>query len=108
MKNNKKNLMNISITSGILEKVGTVTPSERDEILHLFERKNGLTELIKSFKDASLVESLYDKIINDLGKTSTEFSEWWSEKSKKYNWKSSPNGNWEINFKTCEIFLKFK
>lgn len=25
--------------------------------------------------------------------------------SQKYNWKSSENGNWEINFETCEIFL---
>ena len=25
--------------------------------------------------------------------------------AEKYQWESAPNGNWEINFGSCEIFL---
>lgn len=41
----------------------------------------------------------------DLGDTGTKFQNWWSEKSAKYGWESAMNGNWEINFDTCDIFL---
>lgn len=36
---------------------------------------------------------------------SLKYREWWTEKSSKYNWKYSENGEWSINFHTNEIFL---
>ena len=83
--------------------VGKVTPEEKAEIQNLFERKNGLLELAKILT----VENgdLYEKLVKDIGETSTKFQKWWDEKSKKYNWESHPNGNWEIDFQTCEITL---
>ena len=49
--------------------VGQVTPEERTEIQTLFERRNGLNEL------ASILTAdnakLYEKLVNDLGETST-------------------------------------
>lgn len=86
--------------------VGKVTPEERDEIQALFERKNGLLELAKILT----VENgdLYEKLVKDIGETSTKFQQWWDEKSKIYNWDRHPNGNWEIDFHTCEITLVFK
>ena len=83
--------------------VGQVTPEESAEIRVLFERRNGLTELAK-IVTADNVE-LYEKLVKDLGETSTKFQQWWDEKAKKYNWESHPNGNWEINFQTNEITL---
>ena len=83
--------------------VGQVTLEERDEIQKLFERKNGLTELAKIVTADN--NELYEKLIKDMGETGTKFQQWWDEKAKQYNWESHPNGNWEINFQTCEITL---
>ena len=83
--------------------VGQVTPDEKNEIQSLFERRNGLNELAKVLKADNA--ELYEKLVKDMGETGTKFQNWWDTMARKYNWESSPNGNWEINFDTCEIFL---
>jgi CXXX repeat modification system protein len=83
--------------------VGQVTPEERDEIQRLFERRNGLNELAKILTPDNA--ELYEKLVKDMGETGTRFQQWWDSMSQKYQWESAPNGNWEINFETCEIFL---
>ena len=83
--------------------VGQVTPEEKNEIIALFERRNGLNELAKVLTADNA--ELYEKLVKDMGETGTKFQGWWDTMAQKYNWESSPNGNWEINFDTCEIFL---
>lgn len=83
--------------------VGQVTPEERTEIQTLFERRNGLNELAKILTADNA--ELYDKLVKDLGETSTKFQNWWDRMVDKYQWESVEGGNWEINFDTCEIFL---
>ncbi len=83
--------------------IGQVTPDERSEILALFERRNGLNELAKILT-ADNVE-LYEKLVKDMGETGTKFQQWWDRMAERYQWESVENGNWEINFDTCEIFL---
>lgn len=83
--------------------VGQVTPEEKNEIQALFERRNGLNELAKVLTADNA--ELYEKLVTDMGETGTKFQNWWDRMSQKYNWESLPNGNWEINFDTCEIFL---
>lgn len=83
--------------------VGQVTPEERTEIQTLFERRNGLNELAKILTADNA--ELYEKLVKDLGETTTKFQGWWDCMSDKYQWESSEDGNWEINFDTCEIFL---
>lgn len=85
------------------KKVGHVTLEEKNEIQTLFERRNGLNELAKIVTADN--ESLYEKLVNDLGETGMKFQDWWNRMAEKYQWESSENGNWEINFDTCEIFL---
>lgn len=85
------------------KKIATVTPDERDAIQKLFERRNGLTELSKIVTVDNA--ELYEKVVADLGATSTRFQNWWSGMAAKYNWESAPNGNWEIDFDTCDIYL---
>lgn len=85
------------------KQIGQVTPEERDEIQTLFERRNGLNELA-NILTADNTE-LYEKLVNDLGETGTKFQSWWDKMSEKYQWESAEDGNWEINFDTCEIFL---
>ena len=84
-------------------KIGQVTPEERDEIQALFERRNGLNELAKIITADN--DELYEKLVKDLGVTETKFQQWWDTKSTKYQWESTENGNWEINFDTCDIYL---
>ena len=84
--------------------VGQVTPEERDEIQMLFERRNGLNELAKILTSDN--HDLYEKLVKDMGETSTKFQVWWTRMSQKYQWESSETGNWEINFNTCDIYLQ--
>lgn len=83
--------------------VGQVTEDENNEILTIFERRNGLNELAQILTPEK--QELYEKLVNDLGETGTKFQKWWDTMARKYNWESAENGNWEINFDTCEIFL---
>ncbi len=84
-------------------KTGQVTPQERDEIQALFERRNGLNELARILTADNT--ELYERLIKDLGETGTKFQEWWDRMSKKYQWESADDGNWEIDFSTCDIYL---
>lgn len=83
--------------------VGQVTPEERDEIQTLFERRNGLNELAKILTSDNT--QLYEKLVKDMGETSTKFQSWWNRMSQKYQWESTKDGNWEINFDSCKVFL---
>ena len=83
--------------------VGQVTPEERIEIQMLFERRNGLNELVKILTADNA--ELYEKLVKDLGETGTRFQKWWDDMAAKYQWESAEGGNWEINFDTCEIYL---
>ena len=83
--------------------VGQVTVEEKNEIQTLFERRNGLNELAK-IVTADNTE-LYEKLVKDMGETSSKFQSWWDTMAQKYQWESAENGNWEINFDTCEIYL---
>lgn len=83
--------------------VGQVTPEEKQEILSLFERRNGLNELAKILTADN--GELYEKLVKDMGETGIKFQSWWDRMAQKYQWESAADGNWEINFETCEIFL---
>lgn len=83
--------------------IGQVTPEEKNEIQTLFERRNGLNELAKILTADNA--ELYEKLVKDMGETGTKFQNWWDTMAKKYNWEGCENGNWEINFDTCEIYL---
>lgn len=84
--------------------VGIVTDAERDEILSLFERRNGLQELGKILTADN--SDLYEKMVKDLGETSLKFQNWWDKMYEKYHWERTEKGNWSINFSTCEISLE--
>ncbi|MCK9303074.1 MAG: CXXX repeat peptide modification system protein [Bacteroidales bacterium] len=86
--------------------VGKVTSEEKNEIQTLFERKNGLIELAKIIPPDN--EAMYEKLVKDMGKTSTEFQKWWNTMAAKYQWKGIENGNWEIDFNDGSIFLVSK
>lgn len=83
--------------------IGQVTTEEKNEILTLFERRNGLNELVKILTVEN--ETLYEKLIKDIGDTSMKFQNWWNRMGDKYQWESVEGGNWEIDFETCNIFL---
>lgn len=83
--------------------VGKVTEEEKNEILSLFERRNGLNELAKIITVDN--EGLYEKLVKDMGDTGLKFQKWWDDMAVKYQWESDEEGSWEINFDTCEINL---
>lgn len=83
--------------------VGKVTEEEKNEILSLFERRNGLNELAKIITVDN--EGLYEKLVKDMSDTSLKFQKWWDDMAVRYQWESHEEGNWEINFDTCEIYL---
>ncbi|MBO5062190.1 MAG: CXXX repeat peptide modification system protein [Prevotella sp.] len=85
------------------KQVGQVTVEEKNEILQIFERRNGLNELAKIVTEDNA--ELYEKLVKDLGETGMKFQSWWDRMAAKYQWESAEGGNWEINFDTCEILL---
>lgn len=84
--------------------IGKVTEAERDEIKRLFERRNGLVELLKTIQSPD--HPLYERLVQDMGETATRFQKWWDERSRQYQWKGEAGGHWEIDFDTCEIYLR--
>lgn len=84
-------------------KVGQVTIEEKNEIQTLFERRNGLNELAKILTADN--ETLYEKLVKDMGESGVKFQNWWDRMAEKYQWESTEGGNWEINFETCDIYL---
>ena len=86
--------------------IDRVTEEEKNEIQALFERRNGLNELSQILTVEN--EALYEKLVKDLGETGAKFQNWWNRMGEKYNWESVEDGNWEINFETCEIYLVTK
>lgn len=85
------------------KQIGKVTPEEKNEILTLFERRNGLNELAKILTADNA--ELYERLVKDMGETGSKFQDWWNRMAEKYQWESVEGGNWEINFDTCEILL---
>lgn len=85
------------------KEVGRVSEEERNEIQSLFERRNGLNELAQILTVEN--EDLYNRLVKDLGETSSKFQNWWNRMGAKYNWESVENGNWEIDFQNCVIYL---
>ena len=73
------------------KKVGQVTPEEKEEILRLLERRNGLSELAKIVTADN--DDLYEKLVKDMGDTSTKFQSWWDRMATKYQWESIDGGN---------------
>ncbi|MDR3566091.1 MAG: CXXX repeat peptide modification system protein [Negativicutes bacterium] len=96
--------------SGDRRLIGKVTPKERDEIQALFERRNGLVELIRSLAetDDEVLKNgyFYEKIVADMGKTTTRHQQWWDRCAKQYQWESVSGYIWEIDFEACQIFLR--
>lgn len=82
---------------------GKVTEEEKAEIQALFERKNGLTELAKILPSNN--DEMYERVVKDLGATTTAYQSWWDKMSSKYQWKKIETGHWEIDFYTNEVFL---
>lgn len=83
--------------------IGNVTEQERDEIQMLYERRNGLNELAKILTADN--DELYERLVKDISETTSKFQNWWDLMSKKYQWESTENGNWEIDFQECKIYL---
>jgi CXXX repeat modification system protein len=86
--------------------IAQVSEEEKREIQTLFERRNGLAELSKILTADNT--ALYEKIVADMGETQSSFQRWWDDMGARYGWESDPDGNWEINFQTNEIYLTVK
>ena len=90
--------------------VGRVSPDERDQIKALHERKSALVELTRSLAsgDSEISQSnlFYEKLVTDMARTHSQFQQWWDEKGRHYGWIGQPGCCWEIDFLTCEVFLR--
>ena len=83
--------------------IGKVTEEEKREIQSHFERRNGLAELAKVITADN--EQLYERLVADMGTTTSRSQAWWDAMSRKYGWESADNGHWEIDFPTNDIYL---
>jgi CXXX repeat modification system protein len=95
-----------AVREPVRKRVGEVTAQERDEIRSLFERKNALLELFRSLSESNAMnDTIYERVVADLGKATTRFTEWWSAKSTQYHWENVAGWQWQIDFDDCSIYL---
>lgn len=91
------------------EKVGTVTESEKNEVMTLYQEKMALQELMMALDSQTISKKeknyIYERIIKDFENAKIKYEKWWSDISQKYQWESKDNGHWTIDFSTCEVFL---
>jgi CXXX repeat modification system protein len=89
------------------KRVGKVEAAERDEIEKLHQRKMALGELFRTIgkSEFETMDRLYEKALDDLGRTSSAFQAWWDRTAKKHGWTAIDGASWRIDFATCEVFL---
>lgn len=77
-----------------------VDEKSRDEIQDLFEKIGALENLVKIVNpEENMI--MYQQIVKDYSMSKRLFKEWWNILRKNYN---LDDGNYYINFETCEIF----
>lgn len=84
--------------------IGKVSKDECREIEIINEKIFALKNLMKII-DSKANEALYSHCIDDYNFHMKEFSDWWCETQKKYNWKVSEEEFVNIKFQTGEIFV---
>lgn len=90
--------------------VGTITEEEKIYIERLFERKRGLSELLYSITDNSLLnnelkDTVYQKLVEDMGKTQILYDKWWNDMQDKYQWEGVEGGSFQIDFSNNNVLL---
>ncbi len=89
-------------------RIGQVTDAERDEILMLNERRNGLKELLLTLDSPDLSraerEVLERRIAEDSTRTDALFDGWWRRMATKYDLSVAEHGKWAIDFPTKELW----
>jgi len=87
--------------------IAMVSDEERDEIQMLFERKNGLSELLKSVVDMKQqgdnIDIIYDKLVQDMGKTNLKYKLWWDKIIDKYKLQNYKISQLRIDFQSKKI-----
>lgn len=90
----------------MIQKIGQITADECNEIRQLNLRKETLEELFVSLTKSNQENSeMYHRIIEDISNTKLLISKWWKQASTKYLWTSTPDGKWQINYDSQEVFL---
>ncbi len=85
--------------------IGYINNEEKNEIQLLSNRKDCLIELLKMQVSENNTELNYEKLMNDMVEVNIAFNQWWNKMGEKYQWENHPEGNWEIDFLTNQIFL---
>ena len=85
--------------------IDRVSPAEMEQIRDLHARKAALKELVFSMSAMKPEElgHIYERVVLDLAQTVRAFDEWWADHQTAGGW---PREKLEIDFKTCEIFLR--
>ena len=91
------------------ERIGVVSPEERDLIQALYTRKAGLTELFASITrmdDELQATRLYERLVEDMGNVAIEYQRWWDAMADRYGWERVAGHSWRIDFDSCAIYLE--
>ena len=78
------------------------------EIIDAFSSK--ILKSLDLYYKADIAESnnIILELVKDIGETGMKFQNWWDRMSSQYQWESTENGNWEIDFDTNEIYLIYE
>ncbi|MDR1403614.1 MAG: CXXX repeat peptide modification system protein [Tannerellaceae bacterium] len=87
------------------KRIGQVSEKEKEEIRVLCNRKNSLIELSKAMKVNNANKLQCEKLVKDIVEACICFQKYWDDMGIKYQWEKHPDGNWEIDFQTNDIYL---
>ena len=86
-----------------------LTEEERDAIADINEKLSSLTSLSRTLCEENVVynenSDFYDRIMEDLNKTRSEYNNWWKEIAAKYNLQPDRLDKYYVNFISCGIYL---
>ena len=85
-----------------MKEVGTLTKEESRNLEEILEKKIDLENLLKILLKS---QEVYKKVDRDYKKIAEEYEKWWIDTSDKYNWESTDNSFWSIDFKSRKVYL---
>lgn len=82
--------------------VGTVLEEDKNKIIDIHEKKIALDNLKHIIGSNN---QLLDKLKLNYKEMSLDYDNWFAQLGTKYQFESSENGQWQVDFSTGEVYL---
>lgn len=87
--------------------LGKVTNEEKEQVMAISRRRNALHELFSSLNSEAATpnNTLYERIVEDIGDTNQRLKDWWITTAKAHNWSFTEKDAWQVEYDSNELYL---